>query len=339
MLKPIALLVWFFSLMVPGLAAGEIKTEPVRFAPGKSQIVIKGTIEGRNSISYLIEAEAGQTLSLVLKPSNASTYFNLYEPGRGPGDQALARSEVTGDGVTAINRFSGKLPLSGVYKVNVFLYRAEARRNKISHFQLEVAFVGDAAGGLDSPVKADFADGLQGGPDFWRVTGAGKNLLTVYREPSTWSGRVERFADGAILRNRGCRIVSGTRWCRVEAPNNSAVVGWVLGEKLRESGPPTDALVPGTPFHATGHIPCAADKGQPLMQCRFGVVRQGMGKAHVTIFLPGGVERVIRFENGVPVGSDAPEGTRLSFSKKADLFMISINAARFEIPDAVINGG
>jgi hypothetical protein len=41
-------------------------------------------------------AEAGQTMTVTLKPSRLSTYFNVYEPGRAPGDEALAVSEMTG---------------------------------------------------------------------------------------------------------------------------------------------------------------------------------------------------------------------------------------------------
>ncbi len=37
-----------------------------------------------------------------------------------------------------------------------------------------------------------------------------------------------------------------------------------------------DAKVPGTDFNATGEVPCARSAGQPMAQCRFGVVREGV---------------------------------------------------------------
>jgi len=48
-----------------------------------------------------------------------------------------------------------------------------------------------------------------------------------------------------------------------------------------EAQPPTDALVPGTGFHATGNIPCARWAGQPMGSCLFGVVREGDGSGTV----------------------------------------------------------
>lgn len=103
-----------------------------------------------------------------------------------------------------------------------------------------------------------------------------------------------------------------------------------------------DALVPGTPFNATGELGCARDAGQPLGRCKYGVIRQGGGRAEITIFWPDSGSRVIYFENGNPVRYDesqADGGASLSFQKNSDLFSVSIGAQRFEFPDAVINGG
>lgn len=319
-------------LAFTGLAHAEeaIRTKPVVFPPEQNSTTIKGAIKGRESISYSFGAEAGQNFSVMLRAKNRSTSFNLYAPGKQPGDEAF----VIGD--QNDNRFSGALTQSGTYTINVFLIRAAARRNERSDFVLELALNGAL---IKGDVKADFADGLQGGPDFWAVQTSTNQAQPLYREPSTKSATLSRFANGVVMRNRGCRMVQGERWCRVEASNDATLQGWMRGAVLRESGPPSDALVPGTSFHATGALPCALAKGQPMMQCRFGVVRQGLGKADVTIFLPGNEIRIIRFENGVPIGSDAPGNPRLSFTKQADLFLISINAVRFEIPEAVINGG
>jgi hypothetical protein len=106
--------------------------------------------------------------------------------------------------------------------------------------------------------------------------------------------------------------------------------------------PSRDAVVPGTNFHATGMVPCARAAGQPMMQCRFGVVRCGGRSATVTVFWPDGGSRVIGFEAGRPVSFDrssADGDARLSVEMNADLFMIRIGPQRFEIPEAVIAGG
>lgn len=66
--------------------------------------------------------------------------------------------------------------------------------------------------------------------------------------------------NGDVLRNRGCQMTDGQRWCGVERPDGSGR-GWVAGRYLRESSGapsqanPSDALVPGTNYHATGQIP------------------------------------------------------------------------------------
>lgn len=97
----------------------------------------------------------------------------------------------------------------------------------------------------------------------------------------------------------------------------------------------TDARVAGTPFHATGDIPCARAAGQPMSSCQFGVVRAPGGGA-VTVQWRGGGTRLIRFERGVPASSD---GGAVTFERREDLFMIRVGDERFEIPEAVITGG
>lgn len=109
-----------------------------------------------------------------------------------------------------------------------------------------------------------------------------------------------------------------------------------------QSGSGADALVPGTGFNATGELGCARDAGQPLGQCKFGVVRRAGGDADLTIFWPDGGSRVISFEKGTPVRYDESEadgGAALTFSKNVDLFTIMIGTQRFEFPEAAITGG
>jgi hypothetical protein len=99
-----------------------------------------------------------------------------------------------------------------------------------------------------------------------------------------------------------------------------------------------DTKVPGTNFHATGDIPCATVEGQPMSSCHFGVVRRGNGDATVTVFLPGGAKRNIRFTNGKAVSSDSQAG--ITSEKSADLNRVFIGTTeRYEVPDAVLFGG
>lgn len=211
-----------------------------------------------------------------------------------------------------------------------------------------VAALALSAGGA-LPAHADFADGLSGGPDFWAVTGLapGKHLA-LRAEAGTQAARIGELSEGAVVRNKGCKMLGESRWCAVETPQAS---GWVAGTYLRETAPPgaepgpppLPAAVPGVPrgngeaFTATGTVPCAAHKGQPSTACAFGVIRAGAGSASLWIAFPEGGERFLQFERGEPVFTDGPG--RPDFTKEDDLFLIRVGTERFEVPQAVLDGG
>ncbi len=102
-----------------------------------------------------------------------------------------------------------------------------------------------------------------------------------------------------------------------------------------------DAKVGGTPYHATGEVPCAMASGQPAGSCSFGVAREGKGSGIVTVTRPDGRTRLIFFKNGKATGYDQSQAdtARFSFEKQDDLSVIRIGGERYEIPDAVIFGG
>ena len=102
-----------------------------------------------------------------------------------------------------------------------------------------------------------------------------------------------------------------------------------------------DAKVAGTPFHATGNLPCAMGGGHPTGSCAFGVVRHGPGNATVTITHPDGGQRVIVFEKGraTRVERSQADAGSLSATREGDMNVVRIGPERYEIPDAVVNGG
>ncbi len=254
----LALLAVFSLQTIPSLApaalASDIVEKTVRFPAGESGTTITDRIKGYQSISYIVGASEGQYMTVRLKPSNLASYFNVYAPGRGPGDEALANAGMTGPMVPDLNEFAGELPESGNYIISVYMMRSAARRNEVSDFTLDISITGSAG-----------------------------------------------------------------------APQQS-----------------TDAMVPGTDFNATGIISCARNAGQPMGDCNFGVKREGNGNGMVTVFWPDGGSRVIFFENGTPAyfdQSQADGDAQMTSSENNDIFRISIGAERFEIFDAVINGG
>lgn len=124
-------------LSIPAIAQ-DVRDEQVQFARGTSGATIKETITGRQEVNYKLGAKAGQTMVVILKTDNASNYFNIYAPGKGPGDEALFVAAMKG------SRYEGILPADGEYTVQVFLMSNAARRNEKANYTLEVEIKGTA---------------------------------------------------------------------------------------------------------------------------------------------------------------------------------------------------
>jgi hypothetical protein len=224
---------------LPGIAQ-DIRTEQVRFGAGQTGTTIEGRITGYDSVSYTLGAEAGQTMRVFLDPSNLATYFNVYAPGNGPGGEAIANSEMIGPLVPDLNRFEGRLPASGTYTVSIYMMRSAARRNEVSDYTLDISITG-ATGGI---VQGDFADGLQGGPDFFEVRTARGGTLNLRSAPSGAAAVVTRLAYGTTVRNLGCRMAEGRRWCRVATLSGAGVEGWAAGDFVVEGSGGTATQLP-----------------------------------------------------------------------------------------------
>jgi hypothetical protein len=99
----------------------------------------------------------------------------------------------------------------------------------------------------------------------------------------------------------------------------------------------SDAMVPGTGYHATAKVPCVAEPGKPMGQCEAGVKRTpGGGSVHVTT--PDGGSRVITFRDGKVFSTDA--GVPFRVERRDDWSIVRIGAAEvYEIPDAFVFGG
>jgi hypothetical protein len=131
--------------------------------------------------------------------------------------------------------------------------------------------------------------------------------------------------------NGMCEVVS------FKAPDGAA--GTPAGAVPRES---TSERAGQGKFDATGQIPCAQSKGQPMGQCKFGVARDSGGSATLVVTRPDGRTRAIFFEKGKAVGADmsqADGNMRFRARKNADLFLIDAGDERYEIPDAAVFGG
>ena len=226
---PFVFLVWLAAAL-PVLAADGIREETVHFKAGTSGTTLKGRLHGDNDIDYVLGAKAGQRMTVDLHSDNGQNYFNILPPGT---DEAIFVGSSAG------NHFDGVLPDSGDYRIRVYLMRPAARRGEQANYRLAVKIGGGAHAVHQTEATApsgDFADGLAGGPDFWQVTGvAGGDLLNLRRNASAKAATVLGVPNGTVLRNHGCKMHGGQRWCQVSMRDDPSHRGWVNGTYLRES--------------------------------------------------------------------------------------------------------
>jgi hypothetical protein len=189
-----------------------------------------------------------------------------------------------------------------------------------------------------------------GGPRHWQVTGVSTGL-NLREMPSAASGKLASYPPGTILTNLGCRRAEKMIWCDVQKLGGGAR-GYVAAQYLKPAvapdgsvpvGPDDSALRAGQKdFDATGKVPCAQTRGQPMTRCDFGVARAGGGYATVVVTKPDGVDRAIYFVRGELLGANTSQADGyppVTGTKEADLHLIRVGDERYEIPDAVIFGG
>ncbi|MDR3095721.1 MAG: g-type lysozyme inhibitor [Paraburkholderia sp.] len=109
------------------LGADKVTTVPVHFARGADSAQLHGTFSGYDSINYEIAAQSGQQMTVKIEGSRNAN-FNVFAPGDQPGQSAASGSGYPG------KAWSGVLPRTGTYTVQVYQMRASARRGeKVPH--------------------------------------------------------------------------------------------------------------------------------------------------------------------------------------------------------------
>jgi len=117
----------------------------------------------------------------------------------------------------------------------------------------------------------------------------------------------------------------------------------VAGKILAPVSASKDAVIPGTPFHASAKITCVPFietlRDKKAQECEAFVVRRGFdGTATVEIPQENSVMRRILFVKGEPVASDSP--SPMTFSRKGDRTIVAFDTNEsYEIPDALVFGG
>jgi hypothetical protein len=100
-----------------------------------------------------------------------------------------------------------------------------------------------------------------------------------------------------------------------------------------------DALIPGTPFHASAKVVCTVPFAQNVKECDAFVIRRGFdGTATVEVRWGEGVKRRILFVRHEVVAADSPE--TLDSERRRDFTIVRFGSdERFEIPEALLTGG
>lgn len=116
----------------------------------------------------------------------------------------------------------------------------------------------------------------------------------------------------------------------------------VTGEALKALPASQDALIPGTPFHASGSVICNVAMNPDLRRCEAYVIRRGIdGTATVEIRRSQGsmmLARRVLLLKGLPVSTDA--NSAFDWQRVGDELILRLGSdEEYRFPDALIVGG
>ncbi|WP_411868460.1 hypothetical protein [Vulcanococcus limneticus] len=125
---------------------------------------------------------------------------------------------------------------------------------------------------------------------------------------------------------------------RNETSRYSLRIG-ISGAPLAPVPSSRDAVIPGTPYHASAEVSCGSGGSGQAARCQAFVIRRANNSGTVVVTNPAGQKRQFLFVKGQAVASDQPE--TLSVQRRGDVSVLSLgeNSERYEIVDALVVGG
>jgi hypothetical protein len=111
-----------FGGVIASEAHAQARTQAVEFVEGVTSAKMTGRLTGYETVTYTLDASAGQSGRIVFRPDNGDCEFLVYRPGQTPG-----QNEAFFNGSSMGNEFTGILPSTGTYTVWVGLGREAAR--------------------------------------------------------------------------------------------------------------------------------------------------------------------------------------------------------------------
>ncbi|OOF39131.1 hypothetical protein BKK49_06405 [Rodentibacter rarus] len=126
-MKKILLLTLLFGL---NGCAMNTKVEQTEVKPQMAEAQhFSGKITGYETVNYPFFVKKGQNLNISMATFFPHAYFNILPP---QGQEAIFNGSVQGD------QFEGVAQETREYQVQVYMMRAQARRNETIPYQLEI---------------------------------------------------------------------------------------------------------------------------------------------------------------------------------------------------------
>lgn len=109
---------------------------PVTFARGATSVTLKGSITGYQYRDYVVNARAGQTMTVTLTNPDGRAYFNVMPPG--------SSAEAVFIGSSEGSHFAGPVPGTGANTVRVYQMRSSGRRGATANYTITIGVTGRA---------------------------------------------------------------------------------------------------------------------------------------------------------------------------------------------------
>ncbi len=168
-------------------AEADVRREAVAFDKRQPR-TLRGHVQGRESIDYIVAGKAGQMLTVALQTRHPSVFFNVLPPGS---EAAIFIGSISGD------RCETPLRQDGDFRIRVYLMRNAARRGQRADYALSVSLTESSVPAVTSYDRRLDQQGIhfhvtatqQGSVDRLRVEVTG---LAVDNRP------VERVMEGRV---------------------------------------------------------------------------------------------------------------------------------------------
>jgi len=111
------------------------------------------------------------------------------------------------------------------------------------------------------------------------------------------------------------------------------------GKALPPTSSGKDAVIRGTPFHASANTGCARPSSPQVRHCDVYVIRRGFdGTATAEVQWPDGSKRSILFVKLQPVATDSPDP--MTYTRSGEVTVVSVGKdERVDIHDVLLTGG